>query len=287
MLVNTFIHIPGIGPATEKKLWQSNVESWEDQNRLSGVKLSKAKIKEIEAWTSRSLSRLKNNDPVFFEERLPSNQHFRLFPEFREDCAYLDIETTGLDESAYITTIALYDGKKISYFVQGKNLRDFLTEIKNYKVLVTYNGRCFDIPFIENYFNITLPHAQIDLRYILQHLGFKGGLKKCEAAMGIDREDLDGVDGYFAVLLWKEYTRTNNPKALETLLAYNIEDVINLESLMVQAYNMQLEKMQQDVQIGHDRSCFLSSRKIKTPEKPENPLKADKKTIVAIKRQWY
>ena len=28
MLTNTFIHAPGIGPATERSLWQQNVHSW-------------------------------------------------------------------------------------------------------------------------------------------------------------------------------------------------------------------------------------------------------------------
>ncbi len=62
--------------------------------------------------------------------------------------------------------------------------------------------------------------------------------------MGIDRGDLDGVDGSFAVVLWQEYCKTGNPGALDTLLAYNIEDVINLETLMIRAYNMNLEAME-------------------------------------------
>lgn len=43
--------------------------------------------------------------------------------------------------------------------------------------------------------------------------------------------------GFFAVLLWQEFQQTGNIKALETLLVYNIEDVVNLETLMVLAYN--------------------------------------------------
>ncbi len=31
---------------------------------------------------------------------------------------------------------------------------------------------------------------------MIKSLGLKGGLKKCEKAMGIDRQELDGVDGY-------------------------------------------------------------------------------------------
>lgn len=268
MLINTFIHIPGIGPTTEKKIWQSNVLSWKDEKRFSSLNLSAPRLNGLKVFAEKSTQHLENNNPRFFEALLPSNQHFRLFPEFRHTCAFLDIETTGLNSSSQITTIALYNGKEIHYFVQGQNLSSFLDEIKKYTVLITYNGRSFDIPFIEDYFNIKLPHSQIDLRYILQNLGFKGGLKKCEKALGIDREELDGVDGYFAVLLWNEYQRNGNQKALETLLAYNIEDVINLETLMIKSYNLNINE-----------TPFSDSHTIKQPPKPKNPLKADMKTI--------
>ncbi|MCK5163017.1 MAG: ribonuclease H-like domain-containing protein [Desulfobacula sp.] len=276
MLINTFIHIPGIGPATEKKIWQSNILSWKDDNNFSSSGLSASKIENIKIFTEQSNKHLENNNPNFFEALLPSNQHFRLFPEFRHSCAYLDIETTGLDASCQITTIALYNGRDIKYFIQGKNLDAFLDEIQKYSVLITYNGRSFDIPFIEEYFNVKLPHSQIDLRYILKNLGFKGGLKKCEKALGLDREELDGVDGYFAILLWNEYRRNKNQKALETLLAYNIEDVINLETLMIKAYNLNIRKTQ-----------FFETHKIAEPPKQKNPLKADLKTIEMLKHRYY
>ena len=39
------------------------------------------------------------------------------------------------------------------------------------------------------------------------------------------------------MLLWNEYKRRQNAQALETLLAYNIRDVVNLEALLIEAYN--------------------------------------------------
>ena len=66
----------------------------------------------------------------------------------------------------------------------------------------------------DSYFNIRLPQAQIDLRCVLAHVGYKGGLKKCESLLGIDRGNLADMDGFFAVLLWKEYQKTGNPKAI-------------------------------------------------------------------------
>jgi hypothetical protein len=40
---------------------------------------------------------MSRNNPNYFSDRLPFNQTWRIFPEFRESTAYLDIETTGLD----------------------------------------------------------------------------------------------------------------------------------------------------------------------------------------------
>ena len=70
------------------------------------------------------------------------------FPSSGNSTVYLDIETTGLDRYFNdITTIALYDGHVIKTYVQGQNLDDFIEDIYKYKVIVTYNGKSFDIPF--------------------------------------------------------------------------------------------------------------------------------------------
>ena len=147
---------------------------------------------------------------------------------------YLDIETNGLPGAlSHITTIAVYDGKKVRHYVYGENLEDFKDDIQRYQVIVTYNGKCFDIPVIEQHFGIEMPQAHIDLRFLLHSLGYKGGLKGCEKMLGLDRAELAGVDGFFAVLLWNDYLERGDRRSLETLLAYNVLDAVNLERLMV------------------------------------------------------
>ena len=116
---------------------------------------------------------------------------------------------------------------------------------------------------------------QIDLRYVLKSLGYAGGLKGCEAQLGIDRGELIGVDGYFAVLLWDDYDRRGNEKALETLLAYNVEDVVNLETLMVMAYNMKVKE-----------TPFAESLRIDLPSRPEIPYSPDMQTIRRLKDRF-
>jgi len=206
MLSNSFIHIPGIGAITEKRFWESGIYSWDDFTVGCSIRLSQSKKSTIATYLLESHLHLNSGDPRYFSVLLPANQHWRLFPGFRHSTVYLDIETTGLNMwGSEITTIALYNGESIFYYVNGNNLDDFLDVIKKYKVIVTYNGKSFDIPFIERYFGIELNHAHIDLRYILASLGYRGGLKGCETQVGIDRGDLKDIDGYFAVLLWNDY----------------------------------------------------------------------------------
>ena len=118
---------------------------------------------------------------------------------------------------------------------------DFVRDIEQFKIIVTYNGRCFDVPFIEKHFSIRMNHVHIDLRFLLKSLGFSGGLKGCERQLGIDRGDLSDIDGYYAVILWNDYRRTGNEKKLKLLLDYNSADAKNLETLLVKAYNMNLK----------------------------------------------
>ncbi len=236
MLTHSFIHLPGIGPKTEQNLWKAGIQEWHQWQEKPQVKLPNSSLPELIRLLNSSMEELEKG-PHFFSSRLPNNEQWRLFSHFRDRTAYLDIETTGLGQDAEITTIALYDGHKIHCYVNGKNLDDFERDIWNYEVLVTYNGKGFDIPMLERWFHIKLDQAHIDLRYILAKLGFKGGLKGCEKQLGMSRGMLDGVDGYFAVLLWWDYINNDNEKALETLLAYNIEDTVNLERLLIEAYN--------------------------------------------------
>lgn len=244
MIKNSFIQLPGIGEKKELSLWNEGVFSWNDfinKKNESGVNLDEDKsLLHIQ----KCLNNLAKNQVDYFYNILPSSEEWRLYREFQNHCLYLDIETNGGDPfSGFITTIATYDGNEIRYYVNGKNLDDFIIDVFDYKILITYNGKSFDIPFIQNYFNIELNHAQIDLRYILASLGFKGGLKSCEQQLGLRRNGLDGVDGYFAIHLWNDYYFNANQKALETLLAYNIEDSINLEKLMQISFNMKIDSL--------------------------------------------
>ncbi len=276
MLQHTFCHINGIGLKTEARLWAEGIRNWKDWHESKRVSLSQRALMEIPTIFEESLDALENRDPNFFCDRLTSSDQWRVFADFRDSLVYLDIETTGLGEGSDITTISLYDGKDVFYYVNGKNLDDFVEDINRYTVVVSYNGKGFDIPFIENYFRIRLNHAHIDLRYVLARLGLKGGLKGCEKMLGINRGILDGVDGSFAVYLWHQYEQYDDEKALHTLLAYNIEDTVNLERLLVEAWNRNLAA-----------TPFAEELSLPYPTEPRLIFQPDIALVENIKSRFY
>jgi len=275
VLENTFCHIPGVGPKTERRLWDCGVHSWQAALEPDRLPLSSRRARCVARVARESIARLQAGDSLFFYERMPSGEHWRLFPEFRHSVAYIDIETTGMGwPGDYITAISLYDGGSLRWYVHGENLDEFPEDIEGYRLLVTYNGKAFDLPFLRRYFRISMDQAHIDLRYLLASLGYRGGLKGCERQLGLDRGALDGVDGYFAVLLWHDYAENGNERALDTLLAYNMRDVVHLETLMVAAYNMKLRA-----------TPFARKRSLSVPAVPDIPFKADPDTIARIRRE--
>ena len=276
MLHNSFSHIPSVGASTEKKIWDSGIESMDDFIKSPPSFISKNKLIKITDHIKISKEKITAKDAYYFYENLSTSEHWRLFREFQDSTAYLDIETTGLgDPGDIITTISLYDGKSIKYYINGKNLNDFKNDILQYQVIVTYNGKSFDVPFIERYFGITMSHAHLDLRHILYSLGYSGGLKSCEHQLGIGRTGhLAEVDGYFAVLLWHDYKKTRNDKSLETLLSYNIEDVLNLEFLMIEAYNQKIKEIP------------IKINELDIPSTPDNPFEIDASTVKRINAQY-
>lgn len=247
MLEHTFIHIQGVGPKTEQNLWRRGIRTWSDFLEHEGTVLSSNRDEFIKQELEASIE---NRDEIrFFSDRLTSGHIWRLFKAFKYKAVYLDIETSGDSQGLEeITVIGIYDGSKVRTFVNGIDLDDFEIIISKYDLIITFNGTCFDLPIIRRWFrNISLPPAHIDLRFLLKRLGYAGGLKTIENALGIRRSpEIDGMDGYEAVLLWKAY-QWGDRSALNTLIQYNTADIVNLKPLMEMGYR----KMKRRVLTGH------------------------------------
>jgi hypothetical protein len=245
MLKRTFQHIHGIGEKTEKRLWAEGRTSWEEFLDLPRPTVLSPWQHDLAcSELERSLRALDQRDARYFSEKLLPQLHWRLYPEFGQRIAYLDIETTGVAAGiSTITVIGLYDGERPRVYVQGRNLSRFAEEIEEFTLLVTYNGKLFDLPFLRRELGVPLAQAHIDLRFPLAALGYKGGLKKIEQSLGLEREGpVAFLDGWCAVLLWR-YHQQGEEGALETLLRYNLEDVIHLPILLAVVYNTRIQRL--------------------------------------------
>ncbi|HYB74559.1 MAG TPA: ribonuclease H-like domain-containing protein [Candidatus Sulfotelmatobacter sp.] len=145
--------------------------------------------------------------------------------------AYLDIETAF---EGGISIIGIYGADRGMIQLVGGDVTDvgLVRALDGVETLCTYNGDRFDLPVIRRRLGVDLrevcrPH---DLMRDCWRVGLKGGLKRVEAQIGIVRQT-QGVDGYAAMRLWANYTNDGDADALQTLLLYNREDVLNLALL--------------------------------------------------------
>ena len=152
--------------------------------------------------------------------------------------AYLDIETTGLSQWLNdITVIGIFrcngtENDFMQFYGREITRDNILSALNGVHTIYTYNGKRFDIPFIEAFLGINLEASfnHDDLMYKCWARNLKGGFKSVEKQLGIERET-QGVDGLQAVWLWNQYLDCNDEEALNLLLKYNRDDVVNLKTL--------------------------------------------------------
>jgi uncharacterized protein len=236
MLTSTFVLLKGIGPATERRLWQDGVADWSTfLNRPVIPYISCAKKSWYDEALGNAQSRLALGGADFFRTCLKSRDHWRLFEAFRHRALYLDIETTGHSaHEGFVTVVGLYGNGRMQSLIRGENLtEDRLHEaLEQTDMLVTFFGSVFDIPYLQTAFprlNFKKPH--FDLCFAARRLGLQGGLKFIERELQIPREEaIEGLDGWDAVRLWHRW-RGGDEAALDLLLRYNAADARNLEPL--------------------------------------------------------
>ncbi|MFH2028512.1 MAG: ribonuclease H-like domain-containing protein [Nanoarchaeota archaeon] len=246
MLKNSFIHIPYVGYKTEKEIWKAGINSWEEFD-TSKLNFPSFRCRNIKEYVGRSISAFESGDHSFFSSHLPKHEHWRCLKDF-DKIAYLDIETTGLDkERDDITMIGVYDGDKTKIFVKGEDFLSFSDYIKKFPLIVTFNGSCFDLPFLSSKFNINFDQLHVDLRFAFSKLGYSGGLKRIERIFGLNRSsETQGLDGFEAVRLWHRYVNGDD-SALELLKRYNEEDVVGLKTLGERVYEGLKERLVESI----------------------------------------
>jgi uncharacterized protein len=229
LIQGCFKHLPGIGPRTASALAVIGISSWDDcLARENEIPFRGRRRSEFMENVRQSIRARDERDLHYFTESFPTSEHWRILADYFPSATYIDVETTGLSwHYSHVSVIAAYHRGELHSFVYGKNLDDFLDLADEADFLVTFNGKCFDIPFLEKTFNIPsigCPH--VDLRWIAWHEGYRGGLKSIERQMGIRRpSSVEGIDGFEAVELFYRWQRGDD-SALYRLVDYCRADVL-------------------------------------------------------------
>ncbi len=235
MLTKTLLHLPGVGEATEQKLWAAGWQDWDCCLAVPTTELPRL-LRDPVNYELLVASREHYGAGRwhFFEQHLPAAAKWRAFGPLRAQTIYVDIETDGTDA---ITVLGIYDGHRYDAYVADENLEAGLERLESAAVVVTYNGTGFDLPIIRAHFPHNLfNHIHIDCMWPLRKLGYRGGLKSIEKQLGLMRsEATQTLSGWDAVWLWREHLNGSR-EARARLLAYNEEDVRNLEPLMEFVY---------------------------------------------------
>lgn len=234
LLRRTFCQLPGIGLETERRLWSEGILDWQDLlDNLAAAPIGSADRDIVEPALEGLLEAHSEGKWGLMQTYLKQQFAWRAFSELESRTMYLDIETDGGNRGTDITVIGLYDGSEFRALVKGIDIDDFLFSLEHTAMLVTFFGDGFDIPMLKKRFPPSLfDKVHLDLCPTLRTLGYKGGLKKIEIALGLERgENTNGLSGYDAVKLWSRYVRTHDDDALNVLIEYNREDVVNLQHL--------------------------------------------------------
>ncbi|MCP2519297.1 ribonuclease H-like domain-containing protein [SCandidatus Aminicenantes bacterium Aminicenantia_JdfR_composite] len=200
--------------------------------------------------------------PIKYGFEISGNELYYLSqsPEFKNidlsSSLFLDLETTGLSIGTgtipFLIGLGFYLGDKfciIQYFLPQPseeeelidNLNKFLSEM-NFKSIITYNGRGFDLPILETRFilnrkNFSLksfPHLDF---LIPARILWKQKYRSCKLShlcrelLGVLRED--DIPSSLIPNIYFNYLRSGDFSLIEKVLYHNEQDLLSLLSLII------------------------------------------------------
>lgn len=232
---NSFVPVRGVGKKTERRLWRDGVTDWACFEERGGEVLNGRRGDRVLRYIDEARDALDAGDAAFFGETLPDGELWRMYRNFDDDACFFDIETTGLSpERNVVTTVSFHVGDETTTLVRGDDLTPGNVRgiLEGASLVVSYNGKRFDAPFVETNLGVEFDLPHIDLMYPCRRVGLTGGLKTVEETLGVGRnEEVDDVDGREAVRLWHAY-EDGDTDALERLIKYNRYDAKNLRAVL-------------------------------------------------------
>lgn len=168
---------------------------------------------------------------------------------------FLDTETTGLSGGtgtmAFVVGLGFFTegGFRLrQYFLRDPGDEPAMVEgllecLPSFEALVSFNGRAFDVPIIENRFILArvvpplsgMPH--LDLLHPARRL-WRYALSSCaltaleKDVLGVCREQADVPSGVIP-FLYRDYLRTGDARDMERVLYHNKIDILSMVTLAV------------------------------------------------------
>lgn len=231
--------LKGIGPVTEKFLQERGSQYISDL--LENPRWSNEAYKVLDCIESNMVDKLRERGASDYEL-------LALFKE--DDLIFIDIETTGLWATQPLFLVGILykenDKLKIQQYL-ARNLEEErpLMEavyplLKKYKVMVSYNGKKFDIPYLESrwtecgmYYKLNC--YQLDLLYHARR-HFKYVFHDCrlvtleENLLGHKRDD--DIPGYLIPRAYYDFIKSGNPSLMKRILKHNALDLISLARIL-------------------------------------------------------
>lgn len=230
--------IKGIGPVTETKLCSDGYLTichliehprWGDHARTVQKLIEARNVKELQRLGARDWEILSYFD--------------------RKDLVFLDIESTGLWASQPLFLIGLLyyrNGQLVINQFFARHYREEKTVlaaanevIHSFKVIVSFNGKRFDLPYItgrsvEHRLFYSYPHYQIDMLYHARRR-FSSLLPDCRLVtleqniLNFYREG--DIPGYLIPAIYHRFTQKQDAEMVKPILEHNRLDLLAMARL--------------------------------------------------------
>jgi uncharacterized protein YprB with RNaseH-like and TPR domain len=251
LLLSDLKILSGIGPATERTLKKKGYLTVDDLNKHP--RWRKQSKEFLNLVDSKDVLALQEYLRRFLPKSHPLAHYLAGFCR-NEDFAIIDIETLGLfGRPIILMGVANVEEDQVctkQFIVRDVSeeacaIWEFISGLKSGSVLVSFNGRCFDVPFIRErlaYYGLdsegelSRPHFDV-LHFSRRALRGKLSSYRLEAIekyLNIERSI--NIPGALVPEFYNSYQQTGNIGPLIAIVEHNKQDLVTLAQLFCSLY---------------------------------------------------